>query len=109
MTKPISERSSISWNTLISRKASRPATATISVDESQPAIHAAAKGFDGVRSIRGQPVLRSDKCREARAGIGDAAAICNGQIWRGGHRAGATCAEADFDLGAAARLMLRSG
>ena len=39
------------WNTLSSRIASRPATVIISIRASQPAIHSAAIGLEGVRSI----------------------------------------------------------
>ena len=50
--KPRIERISMSWNTLISRAASRPAIAMISIRESQPAIHSAARVLEWVRSIR---------------------------------------------------------
>src|ERR1700722_17412657 len=51
MKKPMTERTSMIWNTLSSRVVSRPAIATISIRESQPAIHSAALGLEGVRSI----------------------------------------------------------
>src|ERR1700733_13583687 len=44
-------RSSMIWNTLSSRVASRPATTRISIRPSQPAIHNAALGLEGVRYI----------------------------------------------------------
>ena len=76
------ERISISWNTLSSRSASRPATAMTSIRASQPAIHSAAIGLEGVRSIgeaesrAGRPVCSSQAC------------LCNGQICRWQHCAG---------------------
>ena len=44
-------RMNISWNTFSSRMPSRPATTTISISASQPAIHSAASDLEGVRSI----------------------------------------------------------
>ena len=41
----------MTWKTLSSRVASRPAIATTSIRLSQPAIHSAALGFEGVRFI----------------------------------------------------------
>ncbi|GLR88014.1 hypothetical protein GCM10007857_47260 [Bradyrhizobium iriomotense] len=41
----------MSWKTFICRAASRPATAMTSVSDSQPAIHSAAIGLDGVMLI----------------------------------------------------------
>src|SRR6185437_3386566 len=49
--KPITLRSSMSWNTFTSRIASRPATTTTSISDSQPAIQRGALGFEGVRFI----------------------------------------------------------
>src|SRR6185312_11886494 len=74
--KPRIERISMSWNTLISRAASRPATVMISIKESQPAIHSAARDLDCVRSMRGDRGLR-------QAGIGEGAPICNAHLSRG--------------------------
>src|ERR1700704_1603794 len=54
MKKPRMERTSMISKTFNSRVASRPATATISISVSQPAIHSAALGLEGVRSIDGQ-------------------------------------------------------
>src|SRR5712672_341344 len=51
MKKPKSERIAMIWKTFSSRRASRPAIATISIKASQPAIHSAALGLEGVRSI----------------------------------------------------------
>ena len=51
MTMPIRERSSITWNTLSSRAASRPATAVTIISTSQPIIHAAALAFDCMFSM----------------------------------------------------------
>jgi hypothetical protein len=51
MKKAMTERSSMIWNTLSSRVASRPATTRISIKASQPAIHNAALGLEGVRFI----------------------------------------------------------
>src|SRR5450756_2563168 len=51
MKKPITERISMISNTFSSRVVSRPAIATISISVSQPAIHSAAIGLEGVRSI----------------------------------------------------------
>src|SRR4051812_3088067 len=45
---PISERSSITWKTLSSRVASRPATTITTMQASQPAIHVAAFRMDAV-------------------------------------------------------------
>src|SRR6266481_6459019 len=45
------ERTSMIWNTFSSCVVSRPAIATISIKASQPAIHSAALGLEGVRSI----------------------------------------------------------
>src|ERR1700732_3187331 len=53
INRPRPERNSMIWNTLSSRVASRPAIATISIRLSQPVIHSAALGLEGVRSIRG--------------------------------------------------------
>src|SRR4029077_21250324 len=64
------------WNTLISRPASRPAIAIISISESQPAIHSAARVLDCVRFIREAAGL-------GQAGIGERAVICNAQMRRG--------------------------
>src|SRR5580704_2951513 len=52
------------WKTLSSRVASRPATATNSIRASQPAIHSAALGLEGIRSIGGE----CHACRERAAG-----------------------------------------
>ena len=46
--KPMTERISMSWNTFSSRVASRPATAITSIKASQPDIHSAAFGFEGM-------------------------------------------------------------
>ena len=78
--KPRIERISMSWNTLISRAASRPAIAMISIRESQPAIHSAARVLDCVRSIReadglGRPVSASAPRFAMR--------ICGGAAMRG--------------------------
>ena len=73
------------WNTFSSRVVSRPATTRISIRASQPAIHSAALGLEGVRSIagnsRGMPRGRGERSGKA-AGIGDPFRICNGQICR---------------------------
>src|SRR5690242_6880056 len=45
---PSSERTSITWKTLISRCASRPTTVNTTMQASQPAIHAAALGMEDV-------------------------------------------------------------
>src|SRR3954464_12659393 len=68
MHSPRVERSSIIWNTLSSRVVSRPAIATISISPSHPAIHSAAIGLEGVRSISGeyQTVARSARWRGRR-------------------------------------------
>jgi hypothetical protein len=47
------ERTSMSWKTSSSRVVLRPATATISIGDNQPAIHSAALGLEGVRSMGG--------------------------------------------------------
>ncbi len=70
------ERISISWNTLSSRSASRPATAIISISASQPAIHSAAIGLEGVRSIG------EGSSSSGEAGMFEPACLCNGQICR---------------------------
>src|SRR6185437_13123970 len=51
MKKAMTVRSSMIWNTLSSRVVSRPATTRISIRVSQPAIHSAALGLEGVRFI----------------------------------------------------------
>src|ERR1700675_1018712 len=52
INRPRPERSSMIWNTLSSRVASRPAIATISIRLSQTVIHTPAFGLEGFRSIR---------------------------------------------------------
>ena len=44
----------MTWNTFNSRSVSRPAMVTISIKASQPAIHSAALGIEGVLSISGK-------------------------------------------------------
>ena len=94
----MTERTSMIWNTLSSRVASRPATATISIRASQPAIHSAALGLEGVRSIGG--------CAR------HAAEDCSGRWGGGGYRrprarfatrkyADAVLRRLNFDVGAA--------
>ena len=71
------------WKTLSSRVASRPVTATTSIRLSQPAIHSAALGFDGVRFIGADNPAHGDATRETsakQAGIVERAAVCNGQM-----------------------------
>ena len=74
----------MTWNTFSSRNASRPATATISIRASQPAIHSAALGLEGVRSIIGN--VRGNGGRvEVQRRYRRPATICNVQIgWRQG-------------------------
>src|SRR5437868_14162729 len=76
MQRPSSERTSITWKTFISRTASRPATAITNVSDSHPVIHSAAIVLDGVVVIGAGCGAKS----EGVAGIGDIAAVCNGQI-----------------------------
>src|ERR1700760_4764472 len=64
MKKPRIERTSMISKTFNSRVASRPATATTSISVSQPVIHRAALGLEGVRSIDGQ--VRSLRCSRIR-------------------------------------------
>ncbi len=65
----------MSWNTLISRAASRPAIVMIGIRASQPAIHSAARVLDCVRSMREEkrPGVRAGRYRRGRT-------ICNAQI-----------------------------
>ena len=66
MKKPMTERSSMIWNTFSSRVASRPATTRISISDSQPAIHSAALGLEGVRFISGKYQWRAADAAEGR-------------------------------------------
>src|SRR3982074_3981573 len=54
MQRPRLEQTSMIWNTFSSRVASRPAPVTIKIKASQPAIHSAALGLEGVRFISGE-------------------------------------------------------
>ena len=53
----------MTWNTFSSRVVSRPAIATISIRASQPAIHSAAIGLEGVRFIGGSVGLAAGAAR----------------------------------------------
>src|SRR6476646_10574755 len=103
--KPRIERISMSWNTLISRAASRPAIVMISISESQPAIHSAARVLDCVRSIAGKPKGLG------QAGIGEGATICNAHLRRGSDAAVQFhCgSEASFDAKGSSFRTSRSG
>ena len=67
------------------REASRPAMATTSIRLSQPAIHNAAIGFDGVRSIgTGNPAFfgAPRRAQTEQAGIGELGSVCKVQMRR---------------------------
>src|ERR1700704_479764 len=64
MKKPRIERTSMISKTFNSRVVSRPAMATTNISVSQPAIHGAALGLDGLRSVNGQ--VRGLRCSGAR-------------------------------------------
>src|SRR6202790_5049581 len=66
INRPMPERSSMIWDTLSSRVASRPAIAHISISVSHLVIHSADFGLEGVRSIRGGCVTCFDG-REKRS------------------------------------------
>src|SRR5437763_9552859 len=95
--KPISVRISISWNTLSSRMPSRPATTTISINASQPAIHSAANGLEGVRSIWGVSIesVRAGRYRRGGRDLQRANLLTQ------------RCAALNFAVGVPARSVLR--
>src|SRR4051794_18823411 len=93
-------RISISWNTFSSRMPSRPATTTISIKASQPAIHVAANGLEGVRSIYGKGcTARDDAARYRR----ERADLQRANLLASDARSG------KFAVGAAGRTVLRIG
>jgi hypothetical protein len=70
------------WKTFNSRVVSRPAMATISISVSQPAIHSAARGLEGLRSVNRQLriCVYIGACNAAggkEARIGDTPPLCN--------------------------------
>src|SRR5580692_5043064 len=104
MKKAMTERSSMIWNTLSSRVASRPATTRISIRASQPAIHNAALGLEGVRYIEG--IARACRARGEQVGESGRYRRPLPDLQRA-NLPMQCCTASNSDMGAAARSVLR--